>query len=199
MIRRKWFHFLAVALFGPVSFVLPQLMSLSYAIALCVLAVLESLRQDIPILQSFYHTFADPTKDNPDNLLVSHVFLILGCAMPHWIAEYLLVSSNDYSSRILLLQWGILCLGIGDAAGAIIGSLYGSKYWGRNKRTMEGSFAMWLSMMIIGSFLAIPPNENFYCLLVATTLTTLLEAFTLQMDNLILPLAGSLIIILVQS
>ena len=194
VIRRKWFHLLAVALFGPATFFLPQLMSLSYAIALCILAVLENLRSDFPDLQSFYLTFADPTKEKPQNLLVSHIFLVLGCAMPHWISEYV---SHDQS--VLLLSWGVIVLGIGDAAGAMIGSLYGTHHWGRNQRTLEGSLAMWLSIVGIALLLLISNPQNFCIIAAATTLTTVLEAFTLQMDNLVLPLLGSIIILMLPS
>ena len=194
VIRRKWFHLLAVALFGPVTFFLPQLMSLSYAIVLCILAVLENLRSDIPDLQSFYLTFADPTKDKPQNLLMSHIFLVLGCAMPHWISEYV-----RHDQSVLLLSWGVVVLGIGDAAGAMIGSLYGTHHWGRNQRTLEGSLAMWLSIVGIALPLLISNPQNFCIIAAATTLTTVLEAFTLQMDNLVLPLLGSIIILILQS
>jgi dolichol kinase len=190
VIRRKWFHFLAVVLFGPTTYILPQLLSLSYAIALCVLVVAENLRPDIPFLQSFYLNFVDPAKDNPA-LIVSHMFLILGCAGPLWIAEWVFDDSLQYP---LLSQWGVLCLGVGDAAGAVVGSFFGRHRWGQNRRTIEGSFAMWISVMGIG--IVAFSDENWHALAVAATVTTLMEAFTLQMDNLVLPLVGATMILL---
>jgi len=192
VIRRKWFHAVAVVLFSPITIVFPQLMSLSYAIALCVLAVLEDLRPDLPTLQSFYLSFLDPTKDNPE-LILSHVFLILGCGMPLWISEW---TGDNESMEFLLSQWGILCLGIGDAAGAVIGSWYGKRQWGQNRRTIEGSLAMWISVSIIGVIFI--PKDGYLALFVASTISTLMEAFTLQMDNLVLPIIGSTVILLLQ-
>jgi dolichol kinase len=190
-VRRKWFHLVAVLLFGPITHVFPDLMSLSYAIALCGLVVVETIRSDCPLLQSFYQEWIDPTKDEDEGILLSHMFLLLGCAMPLWIAQAC-TPFNDHSS--LLAQWGVLCLGVGDAMGAVVGSKFGKHRWGRNGRTLEGSLAMWTSMLVVGGIAGVSPIALF----LATTLTTLLEAFTLQMDNLILPLAGSIVLLLLQ-
>ena len=194
VVRRKWFHAVAVVLFSPISIIFPQLMSLSYAIALCVLAVLEDLRRDLPALQSFYLSFIDPTKDNPE-LILSHMFLILGCGMPLWISEW--TCNNETAMGSLLPQWGILCLGIGDAAGAVIGSCYGKHHWGQNRRTIEGSLAMWISVSALG--VAFVPADGYFTILAAATIATLMEAFTLQMDNLVLPIVGSTVILLLQN
>jgi hypothetical protein len=55
---------------------------------------------------------------------------------------------------------------------------------------------MWVSMMAVG-LLAVP-SSDWLALLTGTTITTLLEAFTLQMDNLVLPLAGSTVLLLLR-
>ncbi|CAJ1953467.1 unnamed protein product [Cylindrotheca closterium] len=192
VIRRKWFHAVAVILFSPVTKTFPQLMSLSYAIALCALAVLEDLRRDLPALQSFYLSFIDSRKDNPE-LIVSHMFLILGCAMPLWISEW----EGTESVKLLLSHWGVLCLGIGDAAGAVVGTWYGKHRWGQNQRTIEGSLAMWTSITIAGiAFISV---DKHLALFAASTIATLMEAFTFQMDNLVLPIIGSTVILLLQN
>jgi hypothetical protein len=49
--------------------------------------------------------------------------------------------------------------------------------------------------MLAGVSVSVSPISSLF---LATTLTTLLEAFTLQMDNLILPLAGSIVLLLLQ-
>jgi dolichol kinase len=173
-------------------------MSLSYAIAVCVLIVLETLRRDLPWIQSFYTTFIDDRKDDGSHIIVSHMFLILGCAAPLWINEstHNNNSSPKYSSSLLLSLFGVVCIGIGDAMGAIVGKGMGKHKWGKNQRTMEGSLAMWSSMMLAGKCICYS-NREFWALLVATTFTTVLEAFTVQLDNLALPLAGSAIMLLI--
>jgi dolichol kinase len=221
-VRRKWFHLVAVLLFGPITHIFPDLMSLSYAIALCGLVVVETIRKDCPLLQSFYHEWIDPTKDidigEEGGILLSHMFLLLGCAMPLWMAQIACSTStplvlndnehnNSHSHSLLLAQWGVLCLGVGDAMAAVVGSSHWGKHrWGRNGRTLEGSLAMWTSMLVVGgSGIYIVAGGGvgvgvspYISLFLATTLTTLLEAFTLQMDNLILPLAGSIVLLLLQ-
>ena len=189
VITRKWFHFVAIVLFAPSTQYFPQLMALGYAVALCVLVVLETLRHDAPALNGFYQLVHDPSKDNlSDGIILSHMCLILGCAIPLWLTQ----AMESSTVTPLLAQWGILCLGVGDAMGAVVGKTYGSIRWGKNQRTMEGSLAMWSSMMIVGLAL----SNDWLPLLLATTFATLLEAYTMQMDNLVLPLAGAVWLVL---
>jgi dolichol kinase len=197
VVTRKWFHFIAVLLFGPVTLQFPQLMTLAYAIALCVLIVLETLRREIPMLQSFYVTFIDDTKDDGNHIIISHMFLILGCAAPLWISQSVVINNTQQfsSSTLLLAEFGVICIGVGDAMGAVIGKGIGRHKWGKNQRTLEGSLAMWLSMIWLGSYTC-HSFEEYRALIVATTFTTILEAFTVQLDNLALPLVGSTIILL---
>jgi dolichol kinase len=206
VMTRKWFHLVALLLFGPMTWKFPDLLSLSYAIALCGLVVLETLRSKMPALQSFYSAFVDPTKDDTQGgVVLSHMCLIIGCAAPLWIAECCSMDGDDDDSShqqlvgLLLAQWGVLCLGVGDAMGAVVGKGVGwhqRHQWGKNGRTLEGSSAMWVSMMAVG-LLAVP-SSDWLALLTATTITTLLEAFTSQMDNLVLPLAGSTVVLLLR-
>lgn len=205
VITRKWFHLVAILLFAPTTHFFPQLMALGYAVALCGLVVLETLRRVAPALDDFYRLVQDPTKDSSEGIILSHICLILGCAMPLWLSEAIEYYSNDVTSKGLLLlsQWGILSLGVGDAMGAVVGKTYGQIRWGKNQRTVEGSLAMWISMMSVGRLLPVvlvgvvdQHQEPWVPLLVATTFVTLVEAYTIQMDNLVLPLAGSLWIVL---
>lgn len=193
VVTRKWFHLIAVILFGPITWQFPQLMSLSYAIAVCVLVVLETLRRDAPLLQSFYNAFIDYRKDDGGQLIVSHIFLIIGCATPLWVNE-VITNRISSTSSLLVTEFGVLCIGIGDAMGALVGKSIGKHKWGKNQRTLEGSLAMWSSMMVIGMLLC-SSLRDFVALLVATTFTTILEAFTVQLDNLVLPIVGSSIIL----
>ena len=201
VVRRKWFHLVAVLLFGPITVVFPQLLALGYAVALCGLAILEKLRPQVPALQVFYKSLIDPNKDDPNNILFSHMFLVLGCALPLWIQQSHCTGSNDNTAttiKVILSQWGVLSLGVGDAMGAIVGTYYGKHRWGRNRRTLEGSAAMWMSMMLTGGTMLVLLSDydslssasSWSALLVATTFSTFIEAYTLQMDNIMLPLAG---------
>jgi dolichol kinase len=239
VIRRKWFHFVAILLFGPITWLMPELMSLGYAVATCILVVIEcsQLRTKVTVVQKFYQSFLDENKDMIDSatnlayngsggnnrgqeFVLSHIFLIVGCATPLWIANGCGVrslSGAEFIGRSMTTKatpdtwvrylelWGVLCLGVGDAMGACIGRLYGRRLWGKNQRTIEGSIAMWLSMtmvLIVGILVGGGGLENertgplsWTTILVSTAGITLLEAFTWQMDNLVLPLAGAAVIL----
>ena len=206
VLARKWFHGIAVLLFTPVTLAAPQLLSLSYAIALAILILVESARMDLPMLQQFHERYLDPSKDDANKLVISHMALILGCAIPLWISQ--LASFGNHSDKgesivvvLLLPLWGVISLGIGDAMGAIVGVLYGNTKWSpSNPRTLEGSLAMWLSMMATylllecyyrGGVATIFLTRPCWPSLVATSFVVMLEAHTFQIDNLVLPLAGS--------
>ena len=164
---------------------------------------METLRsEDAPLLQSFYFAFLDDKKDKGECIIISHVFLIVGCAIPLWIDQVISSTNDDdadlssSSSSLLLAEFGVISIGVGDAMGAVIGKSIGKHHWGMNQRTLEGSLAMWLSMIGIG-MLVCTSMQEYGALLLATTFTTILEAFTVQLDNLVLPISGSTIILLI--
>jgi dolichol kinase len=201
VITRKWFHLVAVLLFTPVTLAAPQLQSLSYAIALAVLMVMECVRRDIPWLHQFYHSYLDNAKDLTgsstgvdESVIVSHMGLIVGCAAPMWISDCITFPLDKTNNVRLFLQlWGVLSLGVGDAMGAVVGKYIGILAWGQG-RTIEGSMAMLLSMSSICLWAL--GMEQITLWLPAVVFATLVEAFTLQIDNFVLPLAGASIILL---
>jgi len=237
VMARKYFHFVAVVLFLPPTFYAPGMMTLSYAIALAILILVESMRvvlfwergahiggscdenntltdpsvrtKDTSSLtiNQFFETFFDE-KDQcaaAGSFAVTHLALILGCAMPLWIhqvahAPQSAANSNhnpDSEDMDCIVPFlGIIVLGIGDAAGALCGSMFGNTRWPMSKRTVEGSVAMFLSMVISddvirGMFGLIRNIDLIYkgALYLYLPLT-ILEAVTLQIDNLCLPLVA---------
>eukprot|EP00611_Tribonema_gayanum_P000739 TRINITY_DN10549_c0_g2_i1.p2 TRINITY_DN10549_c0_g2~~TRINITY_DN10549_c0_g2_i1.p2 ORF type:complete len:210 (-),score=49.81 TRINITY_DN10549_c0_g2_i1:1053-1682(-) len=91
---------------------------------------------------------------------------------------------------------GLIALGVGDAAAALVGSAMGRHKWLGSQRTLEGSAAMlvatFASLMAAATWLGpagadgAPPAVLRY--LAASVLITLMEAWTTQVDNLVLPL-----------
>lgn len=65
---------------------------------------------------------------------------------------------------------------------------FGVHRWGRRQRTIEGSLAMLVSLVIVFSL----TSDNWSLWLPAVVIVTVLEAWTLQIDNLVLPLVGCL-------
>ena len=108
-----------------------------------------------------------------------------------WFEEFIFIDRQIHSIIAFL---GITSLGIGDAAGAIIGSFFGQRRWPTSRRTVEGSVAM-LSCMIACAwcFDQMPHSDHDSSSLYKDTLfvylpLAILEAVTLQIDNLCLPL-----------
>jgi dolichol kinase len=205
VIARKWFHFVTVILFIPATIFTPQLQSLSYAIAITLLLIIESIRHDISWLNHFYVTYLDSNKDETDDAtIISHIALVAGCAAPLWLVQYYSfycardIALADESTMFLLLGlWGVWVLGIGDALGAIIGQRYGRMRWGYNHRTVEGSAAMFFSLCVtcITATALFESNSlwtgHIRIWLPAVVFVTFLEAYTMQIDNIVLPLAGA--------
>lgn len=72
-----------------------------------------------------------------------------------------------------------------------MGKLVGSTRWSGTKKTLEGTLGAIISILVVATFIArtfanIPMFD--LSLVVATVLTSLLESFTDQIDNLFLPL-----------
>ena len=60
----------------------------------------------------FFSIFTDE-RDTRGPLVVSHIFLLVGCAVPVWMSLY----GSDLPSNALPIEGfsGVLCLGCGDA------------------------------------------------------------------------------------
>ena len=216
VIARKYFHGIAVLLFAPTTLFSPQMMSLSYAIASSLLFLVERLRvitshcvgkeekfsKKAFTVNNFFQAFFDEKDEgNRDGFVFTHIALIIGCAFPLWISILCDQSKHDhvnYELMKLLPFFGIVSIGVGDAIGAVIGSLFGKRSWPCSNRTIEGSLAMLLSMYLAlklinwidGSDNAVATRIDILSVLVPVTL---LEASTTQIDNICLPVLSSLL------
>ncbi|VDO57048.1 unnamed protein product [Haemonchus placei] len=124
--------------------------------------------------------------------------------VPPWkeqLNNFLLVFKDEQDSAVLLtpifLLFGVAAVGVGDSAAAIIGSKFGITKWPRRKKTVEGSLAMTVA---IAMFLTMArPFCVFHassCLLIVFVSLVLaaIEAFTENVDNIILPVVGYLLL-----
>jgi dolichol kinase len=105
---------------------------------------------------------------------------------------------------IIVPNLGWISVGIGDSFAAIIGNYYGRNKWKGTSRTMEGSCGMFLSMIIVSFLLLFFSLDNSISLhdrimmlftaknsipiMITMAMTSLMEAFTSENDNLVLPL-----------
>ena len=216
IIARKYFHLVAILLFAPVTWLDPDMMALSYGIAIALLIVLEMVRGwtftddndwEAGALSDFYMIFLDEKDSSAakGGLAVTHIALIVGCAFPLWASQLLHPTDTQDAFLALLPFLGVVVLGIGDSAGAIGGISFGHYHWsGGSSRTLEGSFCIFLSVLIVtnicmGNGIS---GENERCLhqiiefSVPVLIITLVEASTTQIDNLCLPIAGSTLVLL---
>ena len=233
IIARKYFHLVAMLLFTPIMLLDPDMMALSYAIAISLLIVIEMVRgwiinegdkgetfnnSDSALSWNrFYIAFLDE-KDSAaakGGLAVTHIALIMGCALSLWVNQLLqqmrISSSEDWPpSRFTEDIWsssddkflaqlpflGLVVLGVGDSVGAICGIKFGRHKWpGGTSRTLEGSICMFLSMMLVTLLTTARWNctlQLFFTMLAMT----LIEASTSQIDNICLPVAGSTLVLL---
>ena len=164
VIARKYFHLIAILLFVPITWVDPDMMSLSHAISTALLIVVEMVRRNYAVsLNELFMVFLDEKDASAQKggFAVTHIALIVGCAFPLWVYQLLQQSPHAadeqsscfHSEEILSMVLpflGVLVLGIGDSVGAICGIKLGHHRWpGGSSRTLEGSLCMLLSMMVV--------------------------------------------------
>ncbi|WXC66395.1 hypothetical protein SNK03_012175 [Fusarium graminearum] len=158
--RRKVFHFMMVGMFLPATFVDPTYAALALSLILAVFLILDLLRaSQLPPLSKPIASFLAPYVDGRDfrgPVVISHIFLLIGCAIPLWLglaslprtgSDYL--SGWEVSGRDVSLVAGVTCVGLGDAAASLIGRRYGRRkwFWGGGK-SLEGSFAFAVAVVL---------------------------------------------------
>ncbi|KAI3743234.1 hypothetical protein L1987_60940 [Smallanthus sonchifolius] len=192
ILLRKYYHLVAVLMFVPALIFQPSFLNLAFGAALGVFLVLEIIRVwRIWPLGSIVHQFMNAFTDHRDSdlLIVSHFSLLLGCALPIWM-------SSGFNDRPLAPFAGILSLGIGDTMASMVGYKYGVLRWSKTgKKTVEGTAAGITSVLAACSVLLplLAATEHMFTqhwlsLLLAVTVSGLLEAYTSQLDNAFIPL-----------
>ncbi|KAJ2963380.1 hypothetical protein NQZ79_g1598 [Umbelopsis isabellina] len=187
--KRKLFHALAVIMFVPGMLYEPAFLQLAFSVALAAFIYLEYLRFFAvwpygKNIHMFLTEFIDSRDLGP--VILSHVYLLLGCAESVWLE----------GSNVLASLSGILTLGFGDAMASLVGKRFGRIHWFRSHKTIEGTMAFVLSVLF-GSGLILyttaPLSVGFdiswwlwYTFVVL--MTGLMEAFSTQNDNLVVPL-----------
>ncbi|EED16502.1 phosphatidate cytidylyltransferase, putative [Talaromyces stipitatus ATCC 10500] len=174
--RRKIFHGMMVLMFLPVTYIDPTYAALALTLVLAIFLLLDLLRaSQVPPVAKPLTYFLAPYTDGRDHrgpVIVSHIFLLLGCAIPLWLslADLPRVGVEDnidnpwsgweVPSRDVSMVSGIICVGMGDAAASLIGRRYGRLkwFWGGGK-SLEGSLAftiaVFLGLMIARIWLAV--------------------------------------------
>ncbi|KAF2221549.1 hypothetical protein BDZ85DRAFT_275183 [Elsinoe ampelina] len=153
--RRKIFHAIMVAMFLPTLYVDPCFCALALSIVLALFMILEVIRAgQVPPLGTAIGRFVAPYVDGRDlrgPMVVSHVFLLVGCAIPFWLsmAAFERTSHGQWAGwelvgekRETAMVSGVVCVGMGDAAASLIGRRFGRRKWPWiGGKSLEGSAA----------------------------------------------------------
>ena len=173
--RRKVFHFMMVAMFLPTLYVDPCYAALALALVLAVFLLLDLLRaSQLPPLSRPIARFLTPYVDGRDlrgPVVISHIFLLIGCAIPVWLSLASLprvstttTTTTPFSSengpattaaaaaaantgwevpvREVGMVSGVVCVGLGDAAASLVGRRWGHRKWlWGGGKSVEGSAA----------------------------------------------------------
>ena len=212
--RRKVFHGVMVAMLLPTIPVDPCFFALALMIVLAIFLMLDLFRaSQLPPISRPLTNFLAPYVDGRDHrgpVIVSHIFLLIGCAIPLWLS---LASINrvgegpwhgwEVASRDLSMVSGVICVGMGDAAASLIGRRFGRTkwYWGGGK-SIEGSAAFTLAVMVglmaswlwlrVGGWVDFDPLELPWATLKAFTAgagASLMEStLTAANDNVVVPI-----------
>lgn len=162
--RRKVFHGMMVMMFLPTTFVDPTFVSLALILILAVFLLLDLFRaSQLPPLSKPLTLFLAPYVDGRDHrgpVIVSHIFLLIGCAIPLWLSLAAIERTGDspwegwdVSRREISMISGIVCVGMGDAAASLIGRRYGRRRWcWSGGKSFEGSFAFAVAVILGLSF-----------------------------------------------
>jgi len=187
--RRKAFHFLAVAMFAPTLTATSahgELIRVAFAVAFALFSAVECAR----VFDAYYGhglfgwklsvLLAQFVGDSVVSLVIlDHFSLLLGVAVPAWLS----------ADRRSLAQWaGVLTLGVGDSFASIIGSTFGrTRVFGdKTYKTLEGSIAFAASTYVAAR--VVDADVSATRLAVACVVTALCELSIEGTDNLAIPL-----------
>ncbi|CAJ0598327.1 unnamed protein product [Cylicocyclus nassatus] len=191
-IHRKFFHLTSSLIFLSGLFFDRDFIWLSGWLMLCIFVIIETFRFfEVPPWEETLNNFLLVFKDEQDSmLLLTPIYLLLGIWIP------LFLSPNDKYVHLFHLA-GVASVGVGDSIAAIIGSTYGTTRWPRTRKTVEGSVAMAGSIavfLIVARFFCSPPYPSYPRILFTSLILAAIEAFTVKIDNIALPIVGYLLL-----
>ncbi|XP_006983477.1 dolichol kinase [Peromyscus maniculatus bairdii] len=196
-ITRKYFHFIVVATYIPGIIFDRPLLYVAATVCLAVFIFLEYVRyfRIKPLghtLRSLLSLFLDERDSGP--LILTHIYLLLGMSLPIWLIPRPCIQKDNLGgARALVPYAGVLAVGVGDTVASIFGSTMGEIRWPGTKKTFEGTmtsiFAQIISVALILIFdSGVDLNYSYAWILGSISTVSLLEAYTTQIDNLLLPL-----------
>lgn len=177
---RKLYHLLITFSLAPALKFDGPFLGFACAGALAVLLVGETVRRARLLGANVLDALAEPLLDERDggSLVVTHLYLLIGCAAPVWLAPM----SNVRGAA------GLATVGVLDAVAAVVGRRIGTTLWPNGAgRTVQGTAAGIVAAIPFCAVFAADLSE-LAAAVVALIAVGLLEAHSTQIDNLVLPL-----------
>ncbi|NXH12070.1 DOLK kinase, partial [Bucco capensis] len=196
-VTRKYFHAIVVATYVPGLIYDQQLLHVAAVLCLALFIFLEYVRyfRIKPFGQTLRHLlslFLDERDSGP--LILTHIYLLLGMSLPVWLFPRACAPKGTLAGAGALVPYsGVLAVGVGDTIASVFGSTMGEIKWPGTKKTFEGTmtaiFAQIIAVALILIFdSSVNLNSSYAWILASVSLVSLLEAYTTQIDNLLLPL-----------
>ncbi|XP_062333440.1 dolichol kinase [Osmerus eperlanus] len=194
---RKYFHLIVVATFVPGLVYDRQLLHVASVGCLGAFLLLEYVRyfRIRPLgqpLRQLLTLFLDERDSGP--LILTHVYLLVGMSLPIWLFPGPCSPKGILPGTGGLVPYaGVLAVGVGDTVASVFGSTMGEIRWPGTKKTMEGTAtSVFAQIIAVAMFLifdgTINLNSSYSWIVGSITLVAMLEAYTSQIDNLLLPL-----------
>uniref|UniRef100_A0A3Q0S5J8 dolichol kinase n=3 Tax=Heroini TaxID=318529 RepID=A0A3Q0S5J8_AMPCI len=196
-IVRKYFHLIVVATYIPGLIYDRQLLHVASVGCLAVFLFLEYVRYFRirplgQLLRQLLTLFLDERDSGP--LILTHIYLLLGMSLPIWLFPGPCAPKGILPGAGGLVPYaGVLAVGVGDTVASVFGSTMGEIHWPGTKKTMEGTAtSVFAQIIAVAMFLifdsSINLNSTYSWIVGSITLVAMLEAYTSQIDNLLLPL-----------
>lgn len=194
---RKYFHVIVVATFVPGLVLDRPLLHVASVVCLAVFLFLEYVRYFRirplgQLLRQLLTLFLDDRDSGP--LILTHIYLLVGVSLPVWLYPSPCAPGGVLPGAGGLVPYaGVLAVGVGDTVASVFGSTMGEIRWPGTKKTLEGTAtSVFAQIIAVALFLIFDPNINLnstYSWIVGSiSLVAMLEAYTSQIDNLLLPL-----------
>lgn len=192
---RKVYHVAIVIIFLTGAKYDLNLLYFTSCAALLIFVLLENVRINrLPplgaLIDQVFRQFID--EKDAGLLTLTHIYLLVGFSLPIWIVSELQAD--------LVFASGLITIGIGDTMASFVGYLFGRHRWRNSMKTYEGTTAAIVSQILGGLLFLYCLNLKInslvvYKLIFISTVVGLIEAKTIQIDNLILPLYFHLIML----
>lgn len=197
-LARKFYHLMAMVMFIPILHKDSVFLKFALVVAACIFAYIEAIRLLCPktVVGKILSTLLERFRNDADqgNAILSHLWLLLGCALP------ILITENQRTP----VAWtksvsGIMSLGMFDSVAALTGIYFGGPTWpGSSKKTLIGSF---LGLIIfisgqVGLLRYYFPRKDipWVCFMVQGVYCMLWEAHGAINDNMSLPIVSCIIV-----